>query len=89
MEGALSRATRWRRKGIGVTEQRYTIGIDREICMGTGVCAAFASNTFAVDDDTKVTVINPTGDPLSMTRAAESGCPTGAITLTFAEATAE
>ena len=49
--------------------------------MGSGVRAVYASRTFAVDDETKATVIDPAGDPLEQIRAAAEGCPTGAITL--------
>lgn len=63
-------------------EPRYSIDIDRELCMGSGVCEVYASRTFAVDDDTKSTVVDPAGDPLEQIRAAAAGCPTGAITVT-------
>jgi ferredoxin len=63
-------------------EPAYRIDIDRDVCMGSGVCEVYASKTFAVDDDTKSTVVDPTGDPLEQIRGAAAGCPTGAITVT-------
>jgi ferredoxin len=61
---------------------RYSIHIDRDVCMGSGVCAVYAPRTFEVDDETKSTVVDPAGDPLEQIRVAASGCPTGAITVT-------
>jgi ferredoxin len=62
--------------GDGVT---YRIEIDRNTCMGSGVCTVYASSTFDIDDDTKSIVIDPAGDPLEQIEAAAAGCPTGAI----------
>jgi ferredoxin len=59
----------------------YSIEIDRDVCMGSGVCEVYASKTFEVDDDTRSTVVDPAGDPLDQIRAAAAGCPTGAITV--------
>ena len=63
-------------------EPRYSIEIDRDVCMGSGVCVVYAARTFDIDDDTKSTVVDPAGDPLEQIRAAAAGCPTGAITVT-------
>jgi len=57
----------------------YRIEIDRNACMGSGVCAVYASATFDIDDETKSIVIDPAGDPLDLIEAAAAGCPTGAI----------
>ncbi len=59
----------------------FAIEINRELCMGSGVCAAYASKTFAVDDETKAVVINRTGNEPAEIEAAVEGCPTGAIRL--------
>ncbi len=67
-----------------MTEQQdigFTIEINRELCMGSGVCAAYASKTFEVDDETKAVVINRTGNEPGEIEAAAEGCPTGAIRL--------
>jgi ferredoxin len=60
----------------------YTIHIDRELCMGSGVCVVYAPRTFEIDDETKSTVTDAAGDPLEQIRTAAAGCPTGAITVT-------
>ena len=59
----------------------YRIEIDRDTCMGSGVCTVYASATFDIDDETKSTVIDPAGDPLEQIEAAAAGCPTGAIKI--------
>ncbi len=68
-----------------MAEPAYSIEIDRDVCMGSGVCAVYASRTFAIDDETKSTVVDSAGDPLDQIRAAAAGCPTGAITITEAD----
>jgi ferredoxin len=72
-----------------VDEPRISIEIDRELCMGSGVCVVYAARTFEIDDDTKSTVVDVSGDPLEQIRSAASGCPTGAITVTVSGADAE
>jgi ferredoxin len=57
------------------------VSVDREMCMGSGVCIAFAPGTFAHDADTKAIVLDPAGDPVVDIEAAVEGCPTGAIML--------
>jgi ferredoxin len=57
------------------------IVVDRELCMGSGMCIVYAPNTFAHDDDTKAVVIDPAGDPIDAIRNAVQACPTSAITL--------
>ena len=59
----------------------YTIEIDRDICMGSGVCVVYAARTFAIDDETRSTVIDPAGDSFEQIEAAVGGCPTGAIKI--------
>jgi len=58
-----------------------TIQIDRQKCMGTGLCVVYASATFAHDADTKAVVTDPTGDSPDDIQNAIEACPTGAITL--------
>ena len=42
---------------------RAPLSVDREMCMGSGVCIVFAPGTFAHDADTKAIVLEPAGDP--------------------------
>jgi ferredoxin len=58
-----------------------SIAIDRELCMGSGMCIMYAPSTFAHDDGTKAVVIDPTGDSIEGILTAAEGCPTGALTV--------
>jgi ferredoxin len=62
-------------------ELPYRIEIDRSTCMGSGVCAVYAPETFDLDDETKSIVIDPAGNPLEQIEEAAAGCPTGAIKI--------
>jgi ferredoxin len=59
----------------------YRIEIDREACIGSGVCTVLAPQTFDIDDETKSTVANPAGNALDQIEAAATGCPTRAIKI--------
>ena len=63
------------------SERKPTIAIDRELCMGSGMCIVYAANTFAHDEETKAIVIDPTGDSIEAIRIAVEACPTGALRL--------
>jgi ferredoxin len=58
-----------------------TIAVDRELCMGSGMCIVYAANTFAHDEETKAIVVDPTGDSIEAIRIAVEACPTGALRL--------
>ena len=58
-----------------------SIEVDRDICMGSGMCTVYAAGTFAQDGHAKVVVINPVGDRLSAIQTAVEACPTGALQL--------
>jgi ferredoxin len=61
------------------------IAIDRELCMGSGMCLVYASGTFAHDDETKAIVVDPSGDPLEALMTAVEACPTGALRVLLDE----
>ena len=58
------------------------IKVDRDLCMGSGMCIVYAPGTFAHDDETKAIVVDPEGDPIDAIRNAVQACPTSAISLT-------
>lgn len=62
-------------------DREPTIAVDRELCMGSGMCIVYAANTFAHDDETKAIVIDPKGDSIDAIRIAVEACPTGALRL--------
>ena len=67
--------------GGGAARREAGIVVDRELCMGSGMCIVYAPNTFAHDDETKAVVMDPAGDPIDAIRNAVQACPTSAITF--------
>jgi ferredoxin len=63
-------------------ESNPNIVVDRELCMGSGMCIVYAPGTFAHDEETKAVVTDPDGDPIDAIRNAVQACPTSAISLT-------
>jgi ferredoxin len=64
-----------------VSESELVVTVDRGVCMGSGTCSFHAPNTFDLDDECKVVLLD-TRDPDDNIRAAADACPTRAITLT-------
>ncbi|MGX6508546.1 ferredoxin [Rhodococcus sp. SJ-2] len=63
-------------------EEQYVVELDREICMGSGVCVSYAADIFAMGSDAAAQVTSPIVTDVSDVEVAASGCPTGAITVT-------
>jgi ferredoxin len=61
--------------------QQSIVHVDRDLCMGSGVCTTYAPGTFAQDDENKAVVTTPEGDPFEQVRIAVEACPTGALSL--------
>lgn len=60
------------------------LGVDRERCIGAGVCALSAPKVFDQDaDEGKVILLDPAPPPQTAVtiRRAVHGCPSGAITI--------
>jgi ferredoxin len=68
---------------------RWSVQVDRDVCMGSGMCIVYAPGTFEHDDETKAVVIDPPGDSLDAIRTAVEACPTGALRLVPDENDAE
>lgn len=64
-----------------VTE-RSSVTIDREACVGAGLCVVYAGGTFAHDDEAKAIVLSTPADDIDTVRIAVEACPTGALHLT-------
>jgi ferredoxin len=62
-------------------EVAWSIEVDRELCMGSGMCIVYAPGTFAHDEHTKAVVVDPTGDTIDAIRNAVQACPTSALRL--------
>jgi len=64
-----------------VSTPSWSVAVDRERCMGSGVCLVYAPGTFAHDDDAKAVVLDPSTDDLDTVRSAAGACPMAAITI--------
>lgn len=53
--------------------------IDKDKCIGCGLCPAFAASTFKMADDGKAEVFNIAGDDEETIQIAVDSCPTQAI----------
>jgi ferredoxin len=57
------------------------VSVDRDVCVGSGMCVFTAPGTFDQDAQAKAVVrVDPTDD-LETVRAAVESCPTGALTM--------
>ena len=54
--------------------------IDKGTCIGCGLCAQTAANTFKMCDDAKAEISNPGGDDEATIQSAIDACPVQAIT---------
>ncbi|HEX4245205.1 MAG TPA: (4Fe-4S)-binding protein [Acidimicrobiales bacterium] len=61
--------------------EHLTVHVDRDLCMGSGMCVMYAPGTFDQDDQTKAVVTDPRGDTAEQVRIAVEACPTGALSL--------
>ena len=59
----------------------WSIVVDRDVCIGSGVCIVYAPHTFAHDRDSKAYVVDAPGDAIDVIRTATTACPTGALRL--------
>ena len=58
-----------------------TVTADRDVCIGSGMCVAYAAGTFDQDGEAKVVVLDPPGDDADTIRNAVEACPTRALAL--------
>ena len=55
------------------------VRVDRNLCIGVGNCSAYAPTVFALDEENKAVVLDPSSvDDETLLEAAES-CPQNAI----------
>ena len=55
--------------------------VDRDRCMGSGLCIVYAPGTFAHDGEAKAIVLDAPTDPESAILTAIEACPMGAISV--------
>ncbi|MCK9903085.1 ferredoxin [Parafrankia colletiae] len=58
-----------------------SVAVDRERCVGSGMCVLYAPDSFAHDEVAKVVVLDPMGDEEDVIGSAVDACPTGALRL--------
>jgi len=61
------------------------VRVDRDLCIGVGNCVAYAPTVFALDEENKAVVLDPSSvDDDTLLEAAES-CPEKAIIIEYVE----
>ncbi len=65
--------------------RKFRIMIDRQLCVGDGLCCELAPETFAKDDEGNIVVTVPHGDPPEYVLRAARHCQMDAITVCDAE----
>lgn len=54
----------------------WKVAVDRDSCLGTGICVVYAPDTFAHDEEAKAVVVGPP-EPLDTVRTAVEGVRRG------------
>jgi len=55
--------------------------VDRDVCIGSGICVSIAPDVFELDDTMRSRVVNPEAATDDLYREAAENCPTQAIIL--------
>ena len=63
---------------------RWTVEVDRSVCIGSGLCAAAAPDGFRLDGARQSHPAEAEADASEALLAAAEGCPVEAITLLLA-----
>lgn len=59
------------------------VSIDRDVCMGSGVCLVYAPGTFVHDDQSKAVLVDRVSDTIETIQVAVEACPTGALSVSI------
>ncbi len=60
----------------------WSVTVDRDRCIGSGMCVVYASGSFTQDAEAKAVVLPAIEDDLDTVRTAVEACPTHALQLT-------
>ncbi|MGW5382524.1 ferredoxin [Nocardia sp. NPDC003963] len=63
----------------------WSVRVDRTLCLGAGVCTAYAPGSFTQDSDGQAVLRDPPADPLDLVRTAVDNCPAGALSLAITD----
>ncbi len=66
-------------------KRKYTIEILRDVCIGAASCVAIAPETFQLDNENKVVLVESDWDEEEIILAAAQSCPVFAIIVKDAE----
>jgi ferredoxin len=61
------------------------VTIDRDRCMGSGMCTFHAPDTFDLDEESRSVIIDPALSDVEGIETAAATCPTEAITVEHPE----
>ena len=67
------------------SKNKLKIVVDEETCIGDGLCAQEAPETFEMNDEDKAVIIDPDGNDRETVLDAARACPVDAITVTDEE----
>jgi ferredoxin len=70
---------------VSESAEDLRVVVDRELCMGSGLCIVYAPNTFAHDEESKAVAAEPAPDSADTLAVAVDACPTGALSLLHQE----
>lgn len=62
-----------------VTQRKFRIEVDRDLCFGFGDCVDSAPGVFELDDEDVSVVVNPHAQDLDTNLLAAQDCPVDAI----------
>jgi ferredoxin len=62
-----------------VTTVTWTTEVDRELCMGSGICAGMASDLYTLDDEDRARPVHGRMAPDERALDAADSCPAAAI----------
>ncbi|WP_326690642.1 MULTISPECIES: ferredoxin [unclassified Streptomyces] len=64
---------------------RWHVEVDRDVCIGSGMCVGGAPEDFRLDGARQSHPVTPDRDPSETVLAAAESCPVEAIVITLAE----
>ncbi len=59
----------------------WSVTVDRDRCIGSGLCVSYAPGSFDQDEEAKVVLVVDSTDDIDLVRTAVEACPTRAIQL--------
>ena len=60
---------------------RWKISVDKDLCIGSGMCVAIAVDRFVLDERQRSGPVEAEIDPDELVRDAAASCPSEAISL--------